>query len=628
MLIELPTIWIVLLNVVGWAVLQFGLAWAFSRMPVTWFNPGCQCVGTKRTFLRAQVGFAAAEFLVGATVGLHVDLRTVASLLRTTHELRLFESVAVVKQQQVEEAQATCRSLEHARELAQLRRDHYASLLLEPRSPSEKQQLDLMMQAAVVQLSGSYLQMAASTAHQVPEFTTGYMCLGGSATARYGGSNIGRALEASAWYLNSVASLLNTAATQSSILAGYQRRREEWDLQQRAAEKEIQQADKQIIAAEIRLAIAEHERDNHALQTEQAEEVDDYLRRKFTSEELYDWTVSQLATLYFQSHQLAYAVAKRPEACYRHEQGVIEEAQPFIQFGYWDNLKRGLLAGENLHYDLKRMETAYLDLNRREYELTKHVSLLQLDPLALIQLRTTGSCTVQLPEELFDLDGPGHYFRRIKTVAVSVPCVVGSYASVNCKLTLEWSRVRIDKTGPENATDYPYQGTESRNDPRFLVLDRSPQTVVTSSAQSDSGLFETSLRDERYLPFENHGVISQWRLELPANPDNNNNLPCQFDYDTIADVVLHIRYTARDKAVEHFTSVYAGPQAAGFVRLFSVRHEFPTEWARFRGQTPAENGSYLLINKPAAPSGALPVLEPGIPQARAGHRAPGAHGGE
>ena len=40
MLIELPIAWIVVLNVAGWPVIQFGLAWLFTRMPVVWFNPG------------------------------------------------------------------------------------------------------------------------------------------------------------------------------------------------------------------------------------------------------------------------------------------------------------------------------------------------------------------------------------------------------------------------------------------------------------------------------------------------------------------------------------------------------------------------------------------------------------
>lgn len=39
MLIELPWAWIVALNVAGWLIVQVGLAWAFTRMPVTWFDP-------------------------------------------------------------------------------------------------------------------------------------------------------------------------------------------------------------------------------------------------------------------------------------------------------------------------------------------------------------------------------------------------------------------------------------------------------------------------------------------------------------------------------------------------------------------------------------------------------------
>jgi glycosyl-4,4'-diaponeurosporenoate acyltransferase len=37
MLIELPAVWIVVLNVAGWPILQVALAWSFTRMPATWF---------------------------------------------------------------------------------------------------------------------------------------------------------------------------------------------------------------------------------------------------------------------------------------------------------------------------------------------------------------------------------------------------------------------------------------------------------------------------------------------------------------------------------------------------------------------------------------------------------------
>ena len=40
MLIELPVVWIIILNVAGWLVIQLSLAWGFTRMPTKWFNTG------------------------------------------------------------------------------------------------------------------------------------------------------------------------------------------------------------------------------------------------------------------------------------------------------------------------------------------------------------------------------------------------------------------------------------------------------------------------------------------------------------------------------------------------------------------------------------------------------------
>ncbi|TMD23334.1 MAG: toxin, partial [Chloroflexi bacterium] len=226
----------------------------------------------------------------------------------------------------------------------------------------------------------------------------------------------------------------------SSAIAAYQRRADDWDLQKKLANKERDQINKQIAAAEIRKAIAEKELENQDLQIENAQSVDSYMHDKFTNQELYDWMVGQIAAVYFQSYQLAYDIARRAERAYRFELGLANSN--FIQFGYWDSLKKGLLAGEQLHFDLKRMEMAYLDQHKREYEITKHISLLALDPVALVKLKETGECLVDLPEALFDLDYPGHYMRRIKSVGLTIPCVTGPYTSVNCTLTLLKNSVR------------------------------------------------------------------------------------------------------------------------------------------------------------------------------------------
>jgi len=422
--------------------------------------------------------------------------------------------------------------------------------------------------------------------------------MGVGATVEYGGVNVGNVLAAISTGARAVADRLNFEARRASRIDSFARRGREWAFQSNAAAGEITQIFKQIRAAEIRQAIAEMELKNHRLQMKHAEEIESFLNEegtektgKKTNKALYAWMKREVKGLYSQAFQFAFDIAKKAERALQHELGNPELS--YLQFGYLAG-KEGLLAGEKLYLDVKRMEMAYHDQNQREYELTKHLSLLQVDPLALIQLRTTGRCTVRLPEALFDMDGPGHYFRRVKTVAVSIPCVTGPYSSVNCTLTLLKSSIR--KT-PVVGDQYARADAE---DDRFSDNFGSLQSMVTSSAQNDSGLFETNLRDERYLPFENSGVISEWQLQLPANPSKKE--PAQFDYSTISDLILHIRYTAREGgsllrngAMAQIKELIRDAQSVGSVRLFSVRHEFPTEWAKFQSQTPALNQRYELF---------------------------------
>jgi receptor-binding and translocation channel-forming TcA subunit of Tc toxin len=432
------------------------------------------------------------------------------------------------------------------------------------------------------------LHFAASIPHFVPQFHTNLMPMGVGATVEYGGQNVGDAITATAAAASAVAERLNFEARRAGRIDSFARREQEWAFQSNLAAGEITQIFKQLRAAEIREAITEFELKNHRQQMKHAEEIESFLNEegaekngKKTNKSLYTWMKREVRGLYGQCFQFAFDVARKAERALQHELGNSE--LNYLHFGYLAG-KEGLLAGEKLYLDIKRMEMAYHDLNQREYELTKHISLMQVDPLALIDLRATGRCVVKLPEELFDLDAPGHYFRRIKTVALSIPCVAGPYASVNCTLTLLKSSIR---TTPVLRGQYRPEDAE---DDRFSTYFGSMQSIVTSSGQNDSGLFETNLRDERYLPFENSGVVSEWQLELPADPSKSGPAP-QFDYDTIADVILHMRYTAREgggplrqKALENVDTLMADP---GSKRLFSVRHEFPTEWARFLAQTPA-----------------------------------------
>jgi len=379
--------------------------------------------------------------------------------------------------------------------------------------------------------------------------------------------------------------VLQIGATHESDQAGiasktssYQRRADEWMNQVNLAARDLMAMGRQIIGSLIAEQAAFHEYQNVKTQIQQAQEVQSFLQNKFTNAQFYDWMGSELSGLYYQYYRFACDTARRAEQTMKRElmRPELDDTQ-FIQFNYWDSGHRGLLSGDALHFDLKRLEMAYHDNNKRELEMTRHVSLRQLNPTALIQFRVTGTCTVTIPEWLYDRDCPGHYMRRIKSVAISMPSVVGPYASVNCTFSLQASSVR---TSPLLANGV-YGRDPTQDDIRFVDYFGSTDVVVTSGASNDSGLFETNLHDDRFLPFEGAGAISTWTLTLP------NELRA-FDYSTISDVIVHVRYTAREAggllgktATKELLKIFADAARSPQALILNLKYDFPTEWAAF-----------------------------------------------
>lgn len=433
------------------------------------------------------------------------------------------------------------------------------------------------------QVAASTMESVGSGLSLIPQFKVHVQPMGVGATVDFGGVQLHTMMSALASVSRAVSEEFSYEAGKASKLGTYSRRQLEWTFQSNTAKGEISQILKQLRGSQIREAITQKEYENHKIQMQNAQQIVDFLQGnqveggfqiKESTIGFYAWMKREVKGLYANAFHLAFETAKKAELALQNELG--DPSLSYIQFNYLDGTE-GLLAGEKLLFDIKTMELAYHDLNQREYELTKHVSLLQVDPLALMQLRATGSCSFSLPEELFDFDAPGKYFRRIKSVAVSLPCVTGPYTSVNCNLSLEKSSIRVST---DVASGYARKGPD---DPRFNDYYGTLQTIVTSSAQSDSGMFETNLKDERLLPFEGAGVAgSQWQLSLPSSVR-------QFDFDTITDVIIHVRYTAREggnvleaSAVQNLQTLINKAQTVGSVRLFSVRQEFPSEWAKFQ----------------------------------------------
>jgi hypothetical protein len=445
-----------------------------------------------------------------------------------------------------------------------------------PLNKNENAELNIFLPTAdTFSAAALAMTIAAPLLGLIPQFGAAAKPMGVGAEIGFGGIQLAKLAEAGAKGAEMVSNAFKSSAERASKMATYYRRAEDYVFQANVATSELEQYGRQIIASLLREQLLKREYENHLRQIENAEAVDAFLHGKFTNEDLYGWLSGQLSQLSYDCYKIAFDVAKRAEQTLKHEVMRPEFGeQYFVKFGYWDASNKGLLAGETLSIDLKRLELAYLEQNRREYELTKHISLARLDPLALLRLKATGACEVTVPEWLFDLDSPGQYFRRIKTVAVSIPCVTGPYTSVHCKLSLLRSSIRTSSVSAA-----PYARADEGEDGRFRDFAGAIDSIVTSTAQNDSGLFELNLRDERRLPFDGAGAISTWRIEIP------NDVP-QFDFDTISDVVLHLRYTAREAgnlradAVQHVhDDVLEDPET--LAQLFSVNHDFGDAWQPF-----------------------------------------------
>lgn len=435
----------------------------------------------------------------------------------------------------------------------------------------EAEELDLLATARTIQDVIKIAQLAGQGASMIPDFGVKFHFWGLGGDFGFGGTQLAKFARFAADVATTIADSMNFQAGVAAKVGGYARREQDWAQQSSLAASEISQIFKQLRAAQLREAVADQEWRNHQTQIKQLAEIETFLNAEGTNsngrvanQALYAWLKRDLRSLYSRTFAVATDVAAKAQRALQHEIG-----DPNLTFLGTDYLagNEGLLAGEKLLFDLKRMELAYHDNNIRELEVTQHVSLAQLNPLQLITLRATGSCTFDIPEELLDLEGPGQYFRRLRSVSLSVPCVTGPYTSINCTLSLLKSSIR------RKDTDEELEETHG-----------AMESIVASSGSQDTGVADSIGQDSRRLPFELAGAISSWKLDLPGQTKDGFRT---FDYDTISDVVLHLRFTARQgdarKARDRLAKLARGENGTdtGRVRLFSLRHEFASSWAAF-----------------------------------------------
>jgi Tc toxin complex TcA C-terminal TcB-binding domain len=511
------------------------------------------------------------------------DAEYLASV-RTRHERELTQLNLKVRQDQWRDADWQVQALEKSKQSEQTSRRYYANLIANGLNAHETAYADMTSVSMDDRAAANITEGIAEAMDMIPDIFVG--------TSDFVQLPIGTKLaglfKTIARITNTVADVANTTASLDLTEASWDRRLQDWVHQVEILDIGIEQTELQILGAERRRHQALHELNIQQRQIEQATEALDLLRDKFTNHAVYLYLQKYTADLYCQMYELARRQAHEAQRAYNFERGYTNRR--FLDCAQWDNLHEGLLAGERLQFDLARMEKDYLDLNCREYELTKHISLRLNFPLEFLRLKLTGKTEIELPEWMFDLDYPGQFMRRIRNLSLTIPCISGPYNEVHCRLTLLRSGTRVDpllKPPAAKCCDCCRSGngySVCSHDPRWVTENGALEAIATSSGQNDAGLFEINFHDDRYLPFEFHGAVSRWRIELP--PENN-----YFDMDTLSDLIIHLNYTSREggERLRHAAkeTVECDLPGDGWC-LFDLRHEFSGEWELFRAPHPAE----------------------------------------
>ncbi len=470
------------------------------------------------------------------------------AMLYNAHQTDILQMQRTSKHDQLNMAKASIASLGASQSSAQQRHDFYDRMLGDGLSPGEKAQIALSALSIYALEPQLELNIMSVLGYAIPNI------FGFSD----GGFSPGGMIQQGAAVTQTVSSAFGQGSQMAATVASFQRRSEDWGLQKDIATDDLEQLHYQLQSAQHNLDIAGNELKVLEKEITQNQKIATFYKQRFTNEQLFQWFIKELSTLYNQAYTLALGVAQQAELAWNYEQIGRKRTQAlgftsFINPGNWNSLFQGLLAGEGLMLDLHRMEKAFDDNNERRLEIEKTFALSLHNPEALAELKSKGSCTFDFMESDFALNYPGHYCRQIKSISVSIPMVIGPYQNIHATLTQnKYQIITSDDLHGQNAADQlmGIANTDtsslldssdktnlSGTNESLVTCCRANQQIALSKGINDTGLFEMNVNDTRYLPFEGTGAVSNWTLSIPR--DNNN-----IDYDSLTDVIVRMEYTA------------------------------------------------------------------------------------
>jgi len=449
------------------------------------------------------------------------------SRLQNTHELVILNQTTRVREQQIESAQAALDRMKLSKKTIQVDHDFYQGLLNDGWLPGEIAELVSAILGTAFSATAGVFDTASALAHLVID-------AGSPFAMKWGGTQVGANLSKTAAVFTLLGHAAELSAKISGTVAGYQRRSQDWQFQVDKAKVELKAVEFDIDGAKVALQMAERELEIHKTSIAQTKEIQDFLKSKFDTQELYSWMANRVSSLYYQAYKVALEATLAAQSTYQYE---LNRDDNFVTFDYWDSLHHGLLAGHGLESVVNQMENAYLNNNIRRLEIKKTIALSQLSPLELYRLQTDGICTIELGEALFDLDFPGHYCRQVRALELRLLDTEGNIIPDG---NVELIQVRNDLVLSADKAAVEYLLKPDGDAPLSIRQNwQSRQQIALSNDGNPGGTFDeyVNLYDERYLPFEGTGAVSSWRLDVSKQSN-------AFDVGTIADVTMVVYYSA------------------------------------------------------------------------------------
>jgi len=499
---------------------------AIADIPALRFTPMLESARSMASQL-IQFGSTMQQILVAQ------DAEALYELLNTQGVSLAASSVSLQKLT-LEELAAEQVTLKRTLEGAITRRDHYKKLYQENLNAREILSLDLITSSETMSVGIKPLYVAAAAAGVAPNIF-------GLAN---GGMKYEGPINAVGMGLEIAASAMHIAGSRIQQEEMYRRRRQEWDVQYRTAEKEIGSIEAQLAALSVRETSARMQIAHMEMQSAHASAQLIQFQNKLTGKAMYSWLRGRLATIYYQYYDLTASLCLMAQKALQWEKG---DTNSYLNTGTWSGAWAGLMAGEGLMLSLAQMEMAWMKHQKRELEVTRTVSLKAFfdgklggdsftSGISKLLNGKTGSLgegnnrlvyetnggQLAIHFSLKDLNVAPDYSDsktlRVRSISVTLPALLGPYQNVK-------ARLRTDSTG----------------------LPAGCNECAISQAMHDNGLFTNDGSGDprwgaRWLPFEGLclRVESGMTLSFAEAAGDQKAL-----LESLSDVILHIQFTVR-----------------------------------------------------------------------------------